>query len=241
MNLNNLKSIFKTPEIEFLCLEEDWQVIPPPIPAKKFIPDWYKALPMKLGDKGLTSSTIKRCNPFLDALSLGWIIPSAADVSFTSNEDCSRITYRWNFNKTMIEEHNPAQITSPKSPNPLMPKRPLKYMNYWFIKPSPGYSVLFVPPLNRVDPRLTFFSGFVDSDKYFERVNFPFVFSEPNFSGIIPAGTPLVQAIPIQRSSIIKENTIRPATPAEVKENELLRRKRASHESVYRDSLVEKK
>ena len=109
-------------KIEFFCHQEDWDVIPNPYPAKKLMPDWYKSLPPKIGDKGLSSSTAKRCHPFLDALSLGWIIPLAADVEFKTNSDASHVEYKWNFYKTMIENHGMEQITSDKSPNPLSPK-----------------------------------------------------------------------------------------------------------------------
>jgi len=234
------KTWFKNDEIEFLCHPEDYGVIPEPIPAKKFIPEWYKALPMKTGP-GLSSSTIKRCNPFLDAMSAGWIIPLCADVEISSNENASGVSYNWNFYKPVIENHTQQQISTEKKPNPILPKPPMKFLNYWLIKCPPDYSILFVPPLNRPDPRFTCMSGFVDCDKYFEYVNFPFVFNEPNFHGIIEAGTPLVQAIPIKRSSIIKKDKKRSMTNDELENLELTRRKLKSHESHYRDRLWEKK
>jgi hypothetical protein len=235
-----MKSLFKTRTIEFLCEDIDYGVIPEPIPARKYIPDWYKALPMKL-DNGLTASTVKRCNPFLDSMGLGWIIPLAADVEFKSNEDCSGIDYKWNFYKPMVENHGMDQVTTEKKPNPSFPKPPMKFLNYWLIKCPKDYSLLFVPPLNRPDPRFTCFSGLVDSDKYFECVNFPFVFNIPNFHGVIEAGTPLVQVIPIKRSTIIKPSESRAMTLKEVGELNLTRRRVKSHQSLYRDTLWEKK
>jgi hypothetical protein len=238
---NPIKSFFRTKELEFLCAEEDWDVIPKPYPAKKLVPEWFKALPMRLGNQGMNSSTIKRCNPFMDAMSLGWIIPLAADVSIVSNSDCSGIEYEWSFYKPMVEKHGYAQVTTPKCPRPDPHKPPLKWINYWYVRPSPGYSVLFIPPLNRPSDLFTCFSGFVDSDKYLEYVNFPFVFDKPNFSGIVPAGTPLVQAIPIKRSAIIQKAETKKAGKKFLDGVALTRRRRASHESLYRDELREKK
>lgn len=235
-----LKSVIKTPEIEFLCAQEDVDVIPKPYPARKFIPDWFKALPPKLHD-GLEASTIKRCNPFLDAMSAGWIIPLAADVEFSSNEDMSGVSYKWSFYKSMVENHGMNQITTEKAPNPLAPKPPMKFMNYWAIKVPKGYSVLFVPPLNRPDPRFTCLSGFVDCDGYFEYVNFPFTFNQPNFQGIIPAGTPLIQVIPIKRADLQLKERIRGMNKDDENLLALTRRKRASHESHYRDRVWTKK
>jgi hypothetical protein len=238
--LVKLISAIKTNNIEFLCKKDDYGIIPEPYPAKKLMPEWFKALPMKTSG-GLTSSTIKRCNPFLDSMSLGWIIPLAADVEFSTNEDASGVNYKWNFYKTMIENHSVRQISSEKSPNPVDPKPPMKFMNYWAIKVPKDYSVLFVPPLNRPDPRFTCFSGMVDCDGYFEYVNFPFVFNKPNFHGIIPAGTPLVQAIPIKRSSLDIKPVIRPFNKKDDDDLSFTRKKRASHESHYRDNIWSKK
>lgn len=234
------KSLFKSETIEFLCDEEDFGVIPEPYSAKKLMPDWYKSLPMKTGN-GLNASTVKRCNPFLDSMSIGWIIPLAADVEIESNEDCSGVNYKWDFYKTVIQNHNMNQVSSEKCPNPTFPKPPIKFLNYWLTKCPPGYSLLFTPPLNRPDPRFTCFSGLVDCDKYFEFVNFPFVWNEPNFHGILPAGTPLVQVIPIKRSSLIKAEAPKQFSLSDIAELNKTRKKRQSHESLYRDNLWEKK
>jgi len=33
-------------EVRFSCPDEWWDIIPKPYSARKFIPDWYKSLPM---------------------------------------------------------------------------------------------------------------------------------------------------------------------------------------------------
>jgi hypothetical protein len=245
MVISKLKSWFgklkDQPHVEFLCQAEDWDVIPKPYPARSHIPDWFKALPPRLGNQGLESSTIKRCMPFLDAMSVGWIIPLAADVEFTTNEDASGLSYRWNFYKPMLENHNANQISTDDNPNPNNPKPPIKFLNYWAIKMPPGYSMMFVPPINRPDPRFTCISGLVDCDGYFEYINFPFFFNEPNWSGIIPAGTPLVQAIPFKRDALIKKTMVKTFSQDDYDALALTRRKRASHESLYKDNIWTKK
>lgn len=237
-----MMNIFKKnkPKLEFLCFEDDLGNIPEPYPARKFIPEWYKALPMKLSN-GFDSSTVKRCPPFLDAMVTGWIMPLVADVEIKSNHDCSHISYAWKYPRPMIENHGETQVSSDKCPAPHLPKPPIKWMNWWAIKCPPGYSLLFVPPLNRADPRFTCFSGIVDCDGYFEFVNFPFVWNEPNFHGIVPAGTPLVQVIPIKRDTLFSKSVVRSFTDQDLKDLERTRRKRESHESHYRDIIWERK
>lgn len=235
-------SFFKRthPKIEFLCEEDELGNIPSPYSARKHIPEWYKVLPMKLG-AGFESSTVKRCPPFLDAMVTGWIIPLAADVYIESNEDCSHIHYDTTYPRPMIENHGPMQMTTSKCPAPHLPKPPIKWMNYWAIKCPKGYSLLFTPPMNRTDPRFTCFSGIVECDGYFEYINFPFVWNEPNFKGIVPAGTPLMQVIPIKRNTLFKDSVVRAFTQDDYKDMRSTRRKRQSHESHYRDTIWERK
>lgn len=240
MLFDMFKSYKPNNEIEFLCHSEDWDVIPKPFPARKLMPDWFKSLPMKL-NPGIKSSTVKRCPPFLDAMQVGWIIPLAGDVEFRSNDNASGIDYTWEFYKPLVENHSYEQITTDKKPNPILPKPPMKFLNYWLIKVPKDYSILFVPPLNRPDPRFTCFSGLVDCDGYFEYINFPFTFNEKNFHGIIEAGTPLVQAIPIKRDTLFKSFDIREATNDELEELSKTRRKLQSHVSHYRDNVWERK
>lgn len=231
--------------IEFLCEPSDWDVIPKPYRAGKHTPDWFKKLSARINDvEKFTNSTIKRCPPFLDAMTAGWIIPLAADVHFISTsgiEDkggLGDVRYSWTFYKEMVSGHSFQQINpSAEIKHPSTPKPPLKFLNYWMIKCKPGWSILFVPPLNRPDPRFECIAGLVDCDGYFEYVNFPFFFNAPNFNGIIPAGTPLVQAIPIRRDKLPRKAPVRIMTADEMQERDRTRRKRLSHESHYRDNV----
>lgn len=231
-------------KIHFRCLEEDWDVIPKPYPARKFIPDWFKALPVSLGPKDgvedrFENSTIKRCMPFLDAMNLGYIIPLAADVEFTTNDTASEVNWYCKFGRNVIESHNSKQITTDKSPNPMSKFPALKFCNFWNVKTPKGWSTLFLPPINRVDERFICYSGLVDTDNYSNMVNFPFFFTKPNYTGVLKAGTPLVQAIPIKRE-FLKSLT---EHYNEKDEDSLFKfkNKLRFNTSLYRDEIVEKK
>jgi len=233
---SNLVSAIKTPEIEFLCHKEDLGVIAEPYPARKLLPDWYKELPPKINKENkLENSTIKRCAPFLDAMTVGWIIPLAADVEFITNSNASHVAWKTNFYRSMVETHSANQISTDACPHPSTPKPPIKFLNWWCIRVPEGYSALFVPPLNRTENRFQCMSGLVDVDGFFEFVNFPFFFNEPNYTGIVKKGTPLVQVIPIKRSTLIKKHKNRTFDNEELEALDLTRRKRRAHESQYRD------
>lgn len=239
------KSFFtKDKTIEFTCGEELWDVIPKPYASRKFIPDWFKALPMNLGPEQnvadhFENSTIKKCMPFLDAMTAGYIIPLAADVEFESNADATGVSWFTKFPFSVIEKHGKDQITSDKSPNPMAHMPPLKFINFWKIKTPPGWSTLFLPPLNRPDPRFVCYSGLVDTDNYDNVVNFPFFFTQPNFLGVIKAGTPLIQAIPIKRKSL--KNTTRAMTPKEEENLVKFQNRLKYKKGLYKDDIVEKK
>jgi hypothetical protein len=238
-----LKSFFGiNNQIKFACIEEDWDVIPKPYSARKYIPEWFKALPMRIDNiERLNNSTVKRCVPFLDAMSVGYIIPLAADVEIRTNEDASGIEWDSKFYKNIIDKHGKKQITSQKSPHPSEHIPPLKFINHWLIQTPPGWSTLFIPPINREDNRFACIGGLVDTDVYNNFINFPFMFTQPNFTGIIPAGTPLVQAIPIKRDDILSKSKIEKFSESDYKKVDIASRKLKSHESYYRDEVVIKK
>lgn len=169
-----------------------------PQPASKFIPEWYKNLESYIGGKkiptgqGDTSATIKKCIPVFDAITAGYIISLSADVFVTQRDNSPY--YEWS-NFGLVQFHPVEQA----------PKHPLangfsypKWMNPWAIKTAPGYSTLFVQPFHR-DSAFTILPGIVDTDTYSAPVNFPFVLNDSKFEGIIPAGTPIAQVIPIKR------------------------------------------
>jgi hypothetical protein len=169
-----------------------------PIPASKLIPDWYKSAESYLlgkkipGGQANTTATIKKCMPVFDAIIAGYIIVSPADVFVSKTEEGSY--FEWSA-YNLIEFHPNEQAKNhPLSNASTYPK----WQNPWAIKTAKGYSCLFVQPLHR-ESLFTILPGIVDTDTYNATVNFPFVLNDANFEGLIPAGTPLAQVIPIKR------------------------------------------
>lgn len=172
-----------------------------PKPASNFVPDWYKNMESYIGGKktpvndGQTTATVKRCMPVFDAITAGYILVSPADV-YISQRD-GQPYYEWSmFNP--IQWHPKWQ--APEHPNRNGLEAYPKWINYWGIETPKGYSTLFVQPFHRESP-FTILPGVVDTDSYTVPVNFPFVLNDPKFEGLIPAGTPIAQAIPIKRDN----------------------------------------
>jgi hypothetical protein len=78
----------------------------------------------------------------------------------------------------------------------------IKFHNLWTIEAPEGYAVLFTHPLNRVDLPFTTLTGIVDCDRYHDNwIHFPARWNDPNFSGVLPKGTPVAQCVPVKRES----------------------------------------
>jgi hypothetical protein len=200
---------------DYFALKEDY-----PIPAKLNIPEWYKNL-----EHTILNKTIKGCVPFLDSLLSGYILKMPQDFYVRHNinnkdsngndikdslqtfslHDCSMYIKNNFLNlNSDIEIHKTEQMGQ----SPLLEKNknlPLyKIANPWKIKTPPGYSCLFVPPLNNSDDRFSIIPGIVDTDNYPLEVNFPIVINGdkyPVLETLIKKGTPYVQIIPFKRDS----------------------------------------
>jgi hypothetical protein len=175
-----------------------------PKPSENILPEWYKKTESYIGKKkkpsgdGNTTGTVKRCMPVFDALTAGYIITSPADV-YVSQRD-GQPWFEW-ISMGLISFHpvEQAELHPGKNGYPYP-----KWNNPWGIKTAPGYSCLFVQPFHR-ESKFTILPGMVDTDTYTSPVNFPFVMNDPQWEGLIPAGTPIAQVIPFKRDSFKME------------------------------------
>ncbi len=175
-----------------------------PSPSLRALPEWYKKLPRfingdtkwKFDEKTLGNATIKWCMPFLDAMSLGYMVYLENDIEVQKEDGATRIVWKRG-GEEFISTHQYGQLAPEQIPDGYS-KTPYKFLNEWSIQPPKGYSLLFTHPMNRTDLPFLTLSGLVDSDKYQSCVNFPFLLKK-DFEGIIEAGTPIAQIIPIKR------------------------------------------
>jgi hypothetical protein len=228
-----LLNVTKKPRIEFVCAPQDFGIIAEPVHAKTVMPDWFKRLPA-IDKSHLTASnnglTIKRCMPFLDALTTGWIIPVGATVRLEIRDGGRTVDAGWELDKVMVSNHGMHQVAG----NPLEPRPPCKMHNYWTIKTPPGWSCLFVPPLNRNNPVIEIVSGIVDTDTYQSLINFPFFATAPDGVYTLERGSPLVQVIPFRRESTHITGEVRAEFAGEAETRERIHRLTQSSEGWYR-------
>ena len=222
--------------ITFLCDPDLKGVVPPPEPAGRFVPEWYRRLERDMGmadAHGLPGLTVKACPPVIDAFSLGWIVPLATDVRFLVDETDAGIQIGWAPDAPFVpvEQHHPGQVGFPAPP--FDSSVPLKWVNPWRIKVPEGYSVLFAHPLNHFELPFLCFSGFVDCDRLPTTVNFPFAWSLASADVTLTKGTPLVQVIPMRRDTLLRDHDARASTPEEFAEQERANELKYTQESYY--------
>jgi hypothetical protein len=179
------------PLIEFHTKPEFLGKIPEPFPASRAVPDWIKHLPIDREGE----PTIKRCAPFLQAVTAGYIIPVPFDIQFACSPE-GEVSFQWT--PMMPQRHLPSQQIG----TPFAAAKIIKFINPWMVKTPPGYSTLFIRPFNRFDCPFIPLTGIVETDTYIGAVQLPSISQmPPNSSYTLPRGAPLVQIVPILRES----------------------------------------
>jgi hypothetical protein len=189
-----------------------------PIPASKFIPDWYKnaegyvgGKKAKVKDSPIGKPTIKKCMPVFDSMTAGYIMFTQVDISFSDEmeydpfgNEIGNVKY-WHYASSSdftkpVTAHDAHQLPDyPGFDDSLGGAG--KFEQPFAIKTPKGYSCLFMNPVHRDAQPFEILEGIVDTDLYHGPINFPFIFKDNRYTGIIPAGTPIAQVIPFKRES----------------------------------------
>lgn len=185
-----------------------------PIPASKNIPEWYKNTNSFINSNnfeandGKGNQTIKKCMPVFDSLTSGYILKTHVDI-YVSKTENEFSYYNWPaYSPIQFHAIEQAAVYPTKKDNMPYPK----FINPWSIQTTKGYSTLFIPPMHNPNIFFTILPGVVDTDQFLIPVNFPFILNDPNFEGMIPAGTDICQVIPFKRDSFkmkIGDSTIK--------------------------------
>jgi hypothetical protein len=179
------------------------------IPSKNVIPDWYKKIPRWKNNtffdmKSGINQTVKQCIPFLDSLTVGYVITLPYDV-FIKNDNGQPILAC-----TSAVENRPTIRKNIADIN-LVPAghHPIEFVwdyNVAYSLPK-GYSAIFTHPLNRNDLPFTTVSAIIDGGLVMSpHGNAPF-YIKKGFEGIIPQGTPIIQLIPYRQENWTSINT----------------------------------
>lgn len=167
------------------------------IPAKNFIPDWYKS---QDGYNHFNHPTIKRCIPVFDAMTQGYIMVAQSDITVDSNNPGGLIVNTDNdFDNQLISQHDIYQYD--KYPIPEGYHRHVLRIHPMFGVQTPeGYSSLFINPIHGGSKNMVALTGLIDTDSFIADGHLSF-FVKENTIFKIKKGTPIIQVIPIKRDA----------------------------------------
>lgn len=196
-----------TKEIKFSSPIFD--LIDQPTPSVLKIPKSYKKMSPFFSSDKYDSVTIKKCIPFLDALTIGYIITTPIDYFIKISEEKEEIKFDLKYDENVpdvfrhaigISNHDNKQVPEGVRNQYRTVDAIMKWINAWTIKTPPGYSCVFTNPFNRNLP-FRIIDGVVDTDQYNLPIHFPFYWTQ-DYSikeTLLPKGTPLALVIPFKR------------------------------------------
>jgi hypothetical protein len=184
-------------------------LFPEPVPAKELVPKWYKDLSrytsgnkLTIDKSGTANMSVKACMPFLDTLTSGYIIKLHCDILVEWQDD-ENFSMKWTSNVAPLSARGKNMAESIPTANGYTPFLQAWEIKYCFRLPK-GYSALVTQPFNRLDLPTLATSGIVDAENGIGTGGVPFALKK-DFSGIIEAGTPILQILPFKREDWKKQ------------------------------------
>ena len=185
------------PKIHWWTTIEGVEKVTPVLPAKEFIPDWWKRVQRKinsLDDKG----TVRNCPSFPEYINQGFVVPLWCDLYLEIEQEG---TWKWrtpdkNFSfsthsnsqfRDWLPQHmqdNTSMVVKPSCP--------------WRVKTPPGWSVWQLPMYYHYNPMFETLPGIIWSDIHHE-INQQMLFKRYG-EFFIPRGTPLAMYVPFERN-----------------------------------------
>lgn len=179
-----------------------------PKPAKAFIPEWWKQLPMtKELQKSawLPELTVKACPSFPDFFSQGFIVPMWSDTLLKYDEKLDRWEYRagqngspfsWNAHPhSQFIDFVKDEVNSKGERATIV----FKAISPWRLITPPGYSVFQLPLFYHFDNKFTVLPGIFPTDINHE-INQTVLYHGDGEEVFIERGQPFVHYIPFKRS-----------------------------------------
>lgn len=214
--------------IEFYTLDHYKGLIPEPYPSQKKFPSWFSNTEIvtrtskcpfrflhndiKKIDKKVN---VTGCPGIIDFLSTGYIIPSWNNFAFRNDNGRLYVNWEHNFNENYELHVNEQQMSGFSEEESAAYDGFSKIDSPWWIKTSPGVSIMYTHPLWHREKRFTTVSGIMHTDQtamplkwFFEwntAVNSTMESDMIPLEQIVTVGTPLFLIIPFVREKFNSE------------------------------------
>ena len=190
--------------ITFRCDPALIDLLPRPVQARAALPDWLRQMAPRVPSAvhGRSIRTVKQCPPFVDAMTHGFMVLLPCDVRV----EAGQFSWDWSLPTLALTSHPraplsfhvPEQIAG--SPLARGTQSAIKFNSFWTVELEPGWSLMAVHPINRDDLPFRLVTGLIDADRFNDiGINFPAVWTDPGFAGVLARGTPIAQCFAVPR------------------------------------------
>tara|TARA_B100000424_G_C22900194_1_gene478762 strand:+ start:567 stop:1304 length:738 start_codon:yes stop_codon:yes gene_type:complete len=185
------------PKIHWWSTIDGLEKVAPVVPAKEYIPDWWKRVERMINSNFDNKGTVRNCPSFPEYITQGFVMPLWCDLHVSITHD----GYEWKTPDKMFSftSHADEQFRNwvPKhvkdnSSMILKPNCP------WRIKTPPGWSVWQLPMYYEYNPIFEVLPGIIWSDIHHEVNQQMFMKRYGEF--LIKKGTPLAMYVPYERN-----------------------------------------
>mgnify|MGYP001238669998 CR=1 FL=1 len=185
------------PKIHWWSTIQGVEKVTPIVPAKEYIPDWWKRVGRMLDDNIKNKGSVKNCPSFPEYITQGFVVPLWTDVHLNIEHD----KYEWHSPDNMFNfsSHGKNQFldfvpqhVKDNSSIILKPNCP------WRVKTPPGWSVWQLPMYYHFNNIFETLPGIIWSDIHHEINQQMMIKKYGEF--VIKRGTPLAMYVPYERN-----------------------------------------
>jgi hypothetical protein len=214
--------------IQFYTLDRFEGLVPEPYPSYKKIPSWFSNTEIisrksKCPFRFLHGETqnidkktnISGCPGVIDFLSTGYVVPAWNNFAFRNDNGRLYVNWEHNFHEKYNLHENKEQISGFNDTEKAKYDGFSKIDSPWYVKTSPGISIMYTHPLWHREKRFTTVTGIMHTDQFPMPIKWFFEWNteiEDDMSSdilpqeqIVTIGTPLFLIIPFVREKFTSE------------------------------------
>ena len=201
--IDKIKKVFtfwkqkEKPKIHWWSVIDGVDKVTPILPAKEFVPDWWKRVERFINKNHDQKGTVRNCPSFPEYINQGFVVPLWCDLHLKIEHD----KYEWQSPDKMFSfsSHGDEQfrdyLPQHMKDNTSMVLKPACP---WRVKTPPGWSVWQLPMTYHYNPLFETLPGIIWSDIHHE-INQQMLMKQYG-EFVIKRGTPLAMYVPYKRN-----------------------------------------
>ena len=185
------------PKIHWWSVIEGLEKVAPIVPAKEYVPVWWKKVERMIDNKLDNKGTVRNCPSFPEYITQGFVVPLWCDLHLEVHHD----SWKWKSPEKLFTFNNhPGEQFRDWLPKHVQDNTSmvLKPNCPWRVKTPPGWSVWQLPMIYHYNPVFETLPGIIWSDIHHEINQQMLIKQYGEF--FIPRGTPLAMYVPYERN-----------------------------------------